>query len=78
MNRKHRYGYGESRRIHVTLYPEDDSLHTEARELADDMDISLSDLIWAAVDDYLTLHQHIVSGEVRRNTLAPDYGRTTT
>lgn len=75
MIRRARYSTNPPRLTSIQIYEEDTRLHGEAKELAADMGISLSDLVWNAVEDYITLHQHIVTGEVRRATLSSDYKR---
>lgn len=60
----------------IWVRPEDERTLANAREMARDMGIPFTALLCSALEDYLTLHQHLVTGEVRRVTLAPDYKRT--
>lgn len=70
--------YSDPHTSNIMVYPEHEATRTSAKELAADLGISLSDLIWNAVDDYVTLHQHIPSGEIRTRIKGDDYTRAHT
>lgn len=76
MSRKPRYpSEGTARPTSVYIRPEHERVMDEARQMAKDIDMPFSVLLANALEDYMTLHQHLVPGEIRRATLAPDYKR---
>lgn len=74
--RKNSYSTGEAAATNITLYPEDKPVYERARELAADLDITFSELVWTAVDDYVTLHQHCAVHTTYALVKAQDYSRT--
>ncbi len=59
----------------VRVRPEDERTRETAKGLAKGMDIHLYDLVWRALEDYITLHQPVTVRETRSHTTAPDYTR---
>lgn len=60
----------------ILVYPEHEAIRSEAKELAADLGVALYDLVWSAVDDYVTLHQHIATREIRVAVKSDEYTRT--